>query len=130
MGLQADKATDAIERTTLQDDVGDVSVRAVADQDALGIETEAFYARRSPRRSTSKSSVTRTIPFTAAPSRRCIAAGCGRCATSSDTAAPRTQPKPSEPRSRGGSAAVDIVFDVVSTQGLDPDHPVCATSRT
>ena len=25
---------------------------------------------------------------------------------------------------RGGSAAVDVVFDVVSTQGLDPDHPV------
>lgn len=25
---------------------------------------------------------------------------------------------------RAGSAAVDVVFDVVSTQGLDPDHPV------
>lgn len=125
MSLQADKSTDATERATLQDDVGEVSVRLSRTKTLSGIETEVFYGPTEPTPEyVERLGDPGQFPFTRGSFPEMYRSRMWTLRNVVGYGSPEDTADAVGASVRGGSAAVDVVFDVVSTQGLDPDHPV------
>src|SRR5687767_8711396 len=111
MGFQADKSTDAIDRATLQDDVGDVSVRLSRTKTLSGIETEAFYgpAERTPEY-VEKLGDPGQLPFTRGSFPEMYRSRMWTLRNVVGYGSPEDTADAVGASVRGGSAAVDVVF--------------------
>ena len=115
----------AAHKASLQDDVGEVSVRLSRTKTMSGIETDAFYG---PKERTAeydeKLGDPGEFPFTRGSFPEMYRSRMWTLRNVVGYGSPEDTADAVAASVRAGSAAVDIVFDVVSTQGLDPDHPV------
>lgn len=112
-------------RATVQDQIGDVSVRISRTATLSGIETEPFYG---PKERTAeydeKSGDPGEFPFTRGSFPQMYRSRMWTLRNIVGYGSPEDTADGIDQAIALGSAAVDVVFDVVSTQGLDPDHPV------
>lgn len=122
MTVQSDKTAGKI---SLQDDVGEVSVRLSRTKTMSGIETDSFYG---PQERTAeydeKLGDPGEFPFTRGSFPEMYRSRMWTLRNVVGYGSPEDTADAVAASVRSGSAAVDVVFDVVSTQGLDPDHPV------
>jgi methylmalonyl-CoA mutase, N-terminal domain len=114
-----------VERTTLQEDVGEVSIRLSRTATLSGIETDAFYApAEKSEEYLEKLGDPGQFPFTRGSFPEMYRSRMWTLRNIVGYGSPEDTADAVAASVRAGSAAVDVVFDVVSTQGLDPDHPV------
>ena len=120
--MSGGKSTD---RTTVQDEIGDVSVRLSRTQTLSGIETEPYYGpgERSAEYD-EKLGDPGEYPFTRGAFPQMYRSRMWTLRNIVGYGSPEDTAEGIDHAIKLGSAAVDVVFDVVSTQGLDPDHPV------
>lgn len=113
------------ERSTVQDQIGDVSVRLSRTATLSGIETEPLYG---PAERTAaydeKLGDPGQFPFTRGAFPQMYRSRMWTLRNIVGYGSPEDTADGIDSAIELGSAAVDVVFDVVSTQGLDPDHPV------
>ena len=82
---------------------------------STGLRTSATTTRTSATRASFRSP--------AASTRRCTAAGCGRCGSSPASAPPRRPTSASATCSTTGRPGLSTAFDMPSLMGHDSDHP-------
>lgn len=115
----------ADDRHTVQDRIEDVSVKLSRTATWSGIETEPFYgpATRTPEYD-DKLGDPGEYPFTRGAFPQMYRSRMWTLRNIVGYGSPEDTAAGIDASITAGSAAVDVVFDVVSTQGLDPDHPV------
>ncbi|CAI7980715.1 Methylmalonyl-CoA mutase, large subunit [Frankia sp. Hr75.2] len=112
-------------RETVQDSIEDVSVKLSRTATWSGIETEPYYgpAERTAEYN-EKLGDPGEYPFTRGSFPQMYRSRMWTLRNIVGYGSPENTAAGIDASIAAGSAAVDVVFDVVSTQGLDPDHPV------
>jgi len=113
------------DRSMVQDLIEDVSVKLSRTATLSGIETEPFYGpeERSARYDSTVGDPGQ-FPFTRGAFPQMYRSRMWTLRNIVGYGSPEDTANGIDGAIALGSAAVDVVFDVVSTQGLDPDHPV------
>jgi methylmalonyl-CoA mutase N-terminal domain/subunit len=113
------------DRPTVQDAIGDVSVRLSRTTTLSGTPTEPFYGPPVKDESyQEKLGDPGEYPFTRGAFPQMYRTRMWTLRNIVGYGSPEDTADGIESAIKLGSAAVDVVFDVASTQGLDPDHPV------
>ena len=86
-------------------------------------DRSALHARGCERRlRRASSAIPASIPTRAACTARCIAGGCGRCASSPASASPRTPTQRFHFLLKQGQDGLSTAFDMPTLMGYDADH--------